>query len=77
MPMTPAPEAHYEWELTDANGEWRAGGSVNEHPDVYNEAMRYLTQYALDGKHTVTIRKHETTTVLVACMGSDAEEAKL
>ena len=57
---------HYEWELTDANGDWQAGGSGDKHSDVYKEAMRYLTQYALDGKHTVTIRKHETTTILVA-----------
>ena len=68
--MTPASETHYEWELTDANGEWQAGGSANEHPDVYNEAMRYLTQYTLNGKHTITIRKHETTTVLEATMGT-------
>lgn len=68
---------HYEWELTDANGEWQAGGSANEHPDAYNEAMRYLTRYAVNGKHAVTIKKHETTTVLVACMGGDAEEVKL
>jgi hypothetical protein len=71
-----APETHYEWELTDANGEWQAGGSANEYPDADNEAMRYLTQYPLDGKHTVTIRKHETTTTSVACIGGDAEEVK-
>ena len=70
--MTSTPETHYEWELTDTNGEWQAGGSANEHPYVCNEAMRYLTRYAFDGKHTITIKKHETTTVLIACMGGDA-----
>lgn len=62
---------HYEWELTDASGKWKAGGSGKEHPDVYNEAMRYLYQYALNEKHTVTIGKHETTTVLVCSVGSE------
>jgi hypothetical protein len=70
--MTHAPETHYEWELTDASDNWQAGGSGNKHSDVYKEAMRYLTQYALDGSHTVTIRKHETTTVLVATSGARA-----
>jgi hypothetical protein len=68
--MTPAYETHCEWELTNANGEWQAGGSANKHFDAYNEAMRYLTQYALDEKHTVTVRKHETTTVLEATIGT-------
>jgi hypothetical protein len=63
--MTPTSETHYEWELTDANGEWQAGGSANEHFDAYNEAMCYLTQYLVNGKHTVTVREHKTTTVLV------------
>ena len=63
---------HYEWELTDANGEWQAGGLVNEYSNATIEAMRYLTQCALDGQHLITIRKHETTTVLVACISGDA-----
>ena len=67
---------HYEWELTDANGEWQASGSANFYLDVYNEAMRYLTQYAPSGKHTITIKKRKTTTVLVGSAGRDVGEVK-
>ena len=68
--MIPTPETHYEWELTDANGEWQAGGSANEYSNATIEAVRYLTQHALDGEHLITVRKHETTTVLKATMGT-------
>jgi len=68
--MTPAPETHYEWELTDANSEWQAGGSANKYTNACTEAIRYLNQYAPNGKYTLTIRKHRTTTVLKAMIGT-------
>jgi hypothetical protein len=66
--MTLTPETYYEWELTDANGKLKAFGLANEYSNATIEAMRYLTQYALDGEHLITVRKHETKTVLGTTM---------
>jgi hypothetical protein len=70
--MTPTPETHYEWELTDANGERKAGGSVNEYTNACAEAMRYLNKYALNGRYALTVREHETTTVSEATIGTQS-----
>ena len=54
---------HYEWELQDSTGEWQAGGSGNDLQITKREGMRYLSQYSLDGEHTLIIRKHTVTTI--------------
>jgi len=57
-------DEHYEWELQDASGEWVAGGSANDLEAVRSEGVRYLLQYKEDGLHKLTIRHHQTTTIL-------------
>ena len=56
-------DTHYEWELEDAAGEWRAGGSSNSQSDVEREGMRYLQTYAQDSPHKLIIRQHTTQTI--------------
>lgn len=62
-------DIHYEWELQDAMGDWQAGGSGNNLQITKREGMHYLSQYSLDGEHTLIIRKHTTTTIFEVTYG--------
>ena len=59
-------DEHYEWELQDASGEWVAGGSANDQGAVHQEGMRYLNTYSQDWPHKLTIRRHQTHTIMEA-----------
>ena len=54
---------HYEWELQDAENEWRAGGACNELADAQREGKRYLMHFSEDGAHRLIIKEHRTQIV--------------
>ena len=67
-------DAHYAWELHDAEGQWQAGGSANSLEDVQREGSRYLQTYSQDGPHKLIIERHCVTTIEPEPQGPTDEE---
>jgi hypothetical protein len=56
-------DIHYEWELQDAENQWRAGGACNELADAQREGKHYLMHFSEDGAHRLIIKEHRTQIV--------------